>query len=81
MHPPPIASLDAYDLAAILKVRRSKRQPHTLPAPVYLAALATVVGVLIEVPIMLFVVGVVNRSRRWYESHRDAVNGPFDELR
>jgi arsenite transporter len=35
------------------------------------AALATVVGVLIEVPAMLFVVGVVNRSRRWYESrHR-----------
>ena len=33
------------------------------------AALATVVGVLIEVPVMLFVVGVVNRSRRWYESH------------
>ncbi len=32
------------------------------------AALATVVGVLIEVPVMLAVVGVVNRSRRWYES-------------
>ncbi|AOJ01032.1 MULTISPECIES: ACR3 family arsenite efflux transporter [Burkholderia] len=32
------------------------------------AALATVVGVLIEVPVMLLVVGVVNRSRRWYES-------------
>ena len=32
------------------------------------AALATVVGVLIEVPVMLFVVGVVNRSQRWYES-------------
>ncbi|CAG9167944.1 Arsenical-resistance protein Acr3 [Cupriavidus laharis] len=31
------------------------------------AALATVVGVLIEVPVMLFVVGVVNRSQRWYE--------------
>ena len=31
------------------------------------AALATVVGVLIEVPVMLLVVGVVNRSRRWYE--------------
>ncbi|RQH06962.1 ACR3 family arsenite efflux transporter [Paraburkholderia dinghuensis] len=35
------------------------------------AALATVVGVLIEVPAMLFVVGLVNRSQRWYESrHR-----------
>ncbi|CAM4003362.1 ACR3 family arsenite efflux transporter [Bordetella tumulicola] len=31
------------------------------------AALATVVGVLIEVPIMLLVVQVVNRSRGWYE--------------
>ena len=32
------------------------------------AALATVVGVLIEVPVMLLVVHVVNRSKRWYES-------------
>ena len=32
------------------------------------AALATVVGVLIEVPIMLAVVRVVNSSRDWYES-------------
>lgn len=31
------------------------------------AALATVVGVLIEVPVMLLVVGVVNRSKGWYE--------------
>ena len=31
------------------------------------AALATVVGVLIEVPLMLGVVAVVNRSRLWYE--------------
>lgn len=31
------------------------------------AALATVVGVLIEVPLMLLVVRVVNRSRAWYE--------------
>jgi ACR3 family arsenite transporter len=31
------------------------------------AALATVVGVLIEVPIMLLVVQVVNRSRAWYQ--------------
>lgn len=31
------------------------------------AALATVVGVLIEVPVMLTVVAVVNRSKRWYE--------------
>ncbi|WP_293598878.1 ACR3 family arsenite efflux transporter [Polynucleobacter sp. 35-46-11] len=32
------------------------------------AALATVVGVLIEVPAMLLVVHVVNRSRHWYET-------------
>jgi ACR3 family arsenite transporter len=32
------------------------------------AALATVVGVLIEVPVMLLVVKVVNRSQGWYEA-------------
>ncbi|MBZ0093411.1 MAG: ACR3 family arsenite efflux transporter [Burkholderiales bacterium] len=32
------------------------------------AALATVVGVLIEVPVMLTVVRMVNRSRNWYEA-------------
>ncbi|MGE5088746.1 MAG: ACR3 family arsenite efflux transporter [Candidatus Levyibacteriota bacterium] len=32
------------------------------------AALATVVGVLIEVPVMLLVVHVVNATRRWYEA-------------
>ena len=32
------------------------------------AALATVVGVLIEVPVMLLVVGIVNRSQNWYEA-------------
>ncbi|HEY0201221.1 MAG TPA: ACR3 family arsenite efflux transporter, partial [Burkholderiaceae bacterium] len=31
------------------------------------AALATVVGVLVEVPVMLLVVRVANRSRSWYE--------------
>ena len=31
------------------------------------AALATVVGVLIEVPVMLLVVHVVNRTQNWYE--------------
>jgi len=31
------------------------------------AALATVVGVLIEVPVMLLVANIVNRSRGWYE--------------
>jgi ACR3 family arsenite transporter len=37
------------------------------------AALATVVGVLIEVPVMLAAVGVVNRSRRWYETREGIV--------
>lgn len=32
------------------------------------AALATVVGVLVEVPVMLSVVKIVNRSKAWYES-------------
>ena len=36
------------------------------------AALATVVGVLIEVPVMLVGVRVVNNSRQWYES-RDGI--------
>ena len=31
------------------------------------AALATVVGVLIEVPVMLLVVHIVNNSKSWYE--------------
>jgi ACR3 family arsenite transporter len=32
------------------------------------AALATVVGVLIEVPVMLSVVKIVNRTKAWYEA-------------
>jgi ACR3 family arsenite transporter len=36
------------------------------------AALATVVGVLIEVPVMLLVVRVVNRTKPWYERTRTA---------
>jgi ACR3 family arsenite transporter len=32
------------------------------------AALATVVGVLVEVPVMLSVVWIVNRTKPWYES-------------
>ena len=35
------------------------------------ATLATVVGVLVEVPVMLFVVKIVNATRAWYE--RDAL--------
>lgn len=31
------------------------------------AALSTVVGVLVEVPVMLLVVRVLNRSKGWYE--------------
>ncbi|MBS7700391.1 MULTISPECIES: ACR3 family arsenite efflux transporter [unclassified Chelatococcus] len=37
------------------------------------AALATVVGVLIEVPVMLSVVWIVNRSKNWYERGRKPV--------
>lgn len=38
------------------------------------AALATVVGVLIEVPVMLLVVKAVNASRGWYEAPTVAMN-------
>lgn len=38
------------------------------------AALATVVGVLIEVPVMLTVVWIVNRSRSWYERGQSVRN-------
>jgi len=37
------------------------------------AALATVVGVLIEVPVMLAAVAVVNRTRGWYERREGVV--------
>jgi len=37
------------------------------------AALATVVGVLVEVPVMLSVVHVVNRTRRWFPAGRQGV--------
>ena len=36
------------------------------------AALATVVGVLVEVPVMLSVVRVVNRTAHWFEAGTDA---------
>ncbi len=36
------------------------------------AALATVVGVLVEVPVMLSVVWIVNRSKDWYEAEQAA---------
>jgi len=36
------------------------------------AALATVVGVLVEVPLMLSVVAIVNRTRGWYEGGTQA---------
>jgi len=39
------------------------------------AALATVVGVLIEVPVMLAVVRIVNASRTWYEARPGVVPG------
>jgi len=50
------------------------------------AALATVVGVLIEVPVMLLVVRIVNRTRGWYERRpprfaAEAVRAPGDGAR
>jgi arsenite transporter len=42
------------------------------------AALATVVGVLIEVPVMLLVVRVVNRSKGWYEAGARPENSIID---
>ncbi len=44
------------------------------------AALATVVGVLIEVPVMLVVVRIVNRTRGWYEAGM-AIDGRAGKLR
>ena len=43
------------------------------------AALATVVGVLVEVPVMLSVVRIVNRSKSWYERPLTAPAGPSVE--
>jgi ACR3 family arsenite transporter len=40
------------------------------------AALATVVGVLIEVPVMLLVVKIVNRSKGWYEAGQSRPTPP-----
>jgi arsenite transporter len=43
------------------------------------AALATVVGVLVEVPVMLSVVSIVKRSRGWYDTAQwrtDVTHGP-----
>lgn len=40
------------------------------------AALATVVGVLVEVPVMLSVVWIVNRSKGWYERGPRVRTGP-----
>ena len=43
------------------------------------AALATVVGVLIEVPVMLSVVWIVNRSKGWYEAAPAVVRNSLTE--
>ena len=44
------------------------------------AALATVVGVLIEVPVMLSVVHIVNRSKGWYERGQSATSAAKSRL-
>ncbi len=41
------------------------------------AALATVVGVLIEVPVMLSVVYLVTKSKRWYEKDHKTLQTPL----
>ncbi|MGO4441392.1 ACR3 family arsenite efflux transporter [Rhizobium sp. RAF56] len=43
------------------------------------AALATVVGVLIEVPVMLSVVWIVNRSKGWYEASPAVIKNTASE--
>jgi len=45
------------------------------------AALATVVGVLIEVPVMLSVVWIVNRSKGWYEAAPSVSRNTVSERR
>lgn len=37
------------------------------------AGLATIVGVMIEVPVILSVVWIVNRSKSWYENGEASV--------
>ena len=60
---------------AISRILRSpKLKPAAVAAAISVygfesgAALATVVGVLIEVPVMLLVVRAVNASKGWYEA-------------
>ena len=45
------------------------------------AALATVVGVLIEVPLMLLVVRMVNQSKAWYEEAASGRSAPHEHRR
>ncbi|RRJ82829.1 ACR3 family arsenite efflux transporter [Aestuariirhabdus litorea] len=40
------------------------------------AALATVVGVLVEVPVMLSLVAFVNRTQHWFEPRREPLTAP-----
>ena len=42
------------------------------------AALATVVGVLVEVPVMLSVCNICNQSRGWYNQNRQIHNAPAE---
>ncbi|MGL1432829.1 hypothetical protein ACSTI3_23675, partial [Vibrio parahaemolyticus] len=44
------------------------------------AALATVVGVLVEVPVMLTVVKIVTASKDWYEAGSDRAGDKSVEL-
>ena len=54
-------------LVAVLAFHIGAVGMHILQSRFQLAALATVVGVLVEVPVMLSVVAIVNRTRGWYQ--------------
>jgi ACR3 family arsenite transporter len=45
--------------------------PYNVAAP---AALATVVGVLVEVPIMLLLVNYANRTKHYFKENIDGIN-------
>ena len=55
-----------YGLMKVLKVEHSVAAPIALFGPQSGAALATVVGVLVEVPVMLSVCAACNRTRHWF---------------
>ena len=65
-----IGALNFFDLAVAAAISIFGVQPG--------AALATVVGVLVEVPAMLTVVRLVSRSKAWYERGQASPCGAAD---